>query len=83
MPTISHIQVPCGCEVRTAEVQLGLLRLEADITQETLVRRLETTQSAMARSERGRHRTSLESISHAGSPLGDEMAIVVEQKRPV
>ena len=83
MPTISHMQVPCGCEVRSAVVQRGLLRLEAGITQETLVRRLDTTRSAMARSGRGRHRDSLESIGHAGSPYGGEMAIVVEQKRPV
>lgn len=77
MPTISEDQSPRGCEVRSAAVRLGLLRLVAGMMREAAVRRLETTQSAMARLEQGRWRTSLELIGRTAFALGCDM------KRPV
>ncbi len=83
MLTISENQVPRGCEVRSAGARHGLPRLEAGMTGEVLACRLATNQSAVARSERDRHRTSLDSIGRVAVPAGSDTANVIEQKRPV
>ena len=83
MLTISEDQVPHGCEVRSAGARHGLPRLKAGMPGEVLAWRLATNQSAVARSERDRHRTSLGSIGRVAIPAGSDKAIVIAQKRPV
>lgn len=61
--------------------QLRVLRIQAGITQAQLAVKLGTTQSAVARFERGLHRTSLESINRVATALGCETALLIEQKQ--
>lgn len=63
------------CEVRAVGARLRALPLQAGLTQAALACELGTTQSAIARMEGGRQRTSLESIRRVASVLGCEVAI--------
>jgi len=57
--------------------RLRELRLEAGLTQAALATRLGTTQSAIARLECGRQRTSLESVGRVAAALGCDVALVI------
>lgn len=61
--------------------RLRALRLEAGLTQSQLAIRLGTTQSAIARLERGLHRTSLETINRVAAALGCETVVLFQQKQ--
>lgn len=63
--------------------RLRALRLEAGLTQAQLAVRLGTTQSAIARLERGLHRSSLESINRVAAALGCETALLIQQKQSI
>jgi transcriptional regulator with XRE-family HTH domain len=72
-----------GCESTAGGVEerLRFLRLETRLRQAQLADELGTTQPAIARLERGLHRTSLEGISRVGSALECETEMLIEQKR--
>lgn len=57
------------------------LRIEAGVTQSMLAQRLGTTQSAVARMERGRARITLESVERAAAALGCDLGLVFERNR--
>ena len=61
--------------------RLRRLRQAAGLTQEALAKRLGTTQSAIARLERGRQRTSLEAVDRVAGALGCDVAVVIKQRR--
>jgi DNA-binding XRE family transcriptional regulator len=67
--------------VRAAGVGAALrgLRIQAGVTQSVLARKLGTTQSAVARMEAGRARTSLESVERAAAALGCDLGLVFER----
>jgi transcriptional regulator with XRE-family HTH domain len=56
------------------------LRLEAGLTQAALAARLGTTQSAIARFERGRQRMSLDTVGPVADTLGCDVALVIAKK---
>ena len=61
--------------------RLRRLRQEAGLTQTQLAVRLGTTQSAIARLERGLHRTNLETINRVATALGCETSVLIQHKR--
>lgn len=83
MLAISEDQVPDGCDERSAGARHGLPQLEGDMPGEVLACRVATSQSAVARLERDRHRTNLDSIGGVAVAAGSDTASVIEQKRPV
>lgn len=70
-----------ACSPHEVGARLRALRVQAGLTQETLAGRLGTTQSAIARMERGRKRTSLELIGRVAEALGCDVALLIEQRR--
>lgn len=71
----------CESTVTGVGERLRQLRHEAGLTQSELATRLGTTQSAVARLERGRHRTSLELIDRVATALGCQTFVLIQQKR--
>ena len=71
----------CGSTDGGVEERLRFLRLQAGLRQAQLADELGTTQSAIARLERGLHRTSLEATNRVATALGCETAMLIEQKR--
>lgn len=53
------------------------LRVDADLTQVELARRMGTTQSAIARMESGGTRPTLETLERVAGAVGQELAVVV------
>lgn len=53
------------------------LRVDADLTQVELARRIGTTQSAIARMENGGTRPTLETLERVAGAVGQELAVVV------
>lgn len=53
------------------------LRIEADLTQVELARRMGTTQSAIARMENGGTRPTLETLERVAGAVGQQLAVVV------
>ncbi len=53
------------------------LRVDADLTQAELARRMGTTQSAIARMESGGTRPTLETLERVAGAVGKELAVVV------
>ncbi len=53
------------------------LRVDADLTQVELARRMGTTQSAIARMENGGTRPTLETLERVAGAVGQELAVVV------
>ncbi len=70
------------CEPRSVGPTLRALRLEAGLTQTMLAQKLGTTQSAVARMEAGRCRTSLESVQRVAAALGCDLGLVFDQQPP-
>lgn len=60
--------------------KLRALRLDASLTQAQLAVRLGTTQSAIARLERGLLRTNLESINRVAAALGCETTLLIQKR---
>jgi transcriptional regulator with XRE-family HTH domain len=71
----------CGSTAGGVEERLRFLRLQAGLRQAQLPDELGTSQSAIARLERGLHRTCLEAISGVATALGCETEMLIEQKR--
>ena len=71
----------CESTAGGVEERLRFLGLQAGLTQAQLTDELGTTQSAIARRERGLHHTSLEAIDRVATALGCETAMLIEQKR--
>lgn len=67
------------CEASSVGSALRTLRLEAGLTQAGLAQKLGTTQSAVARMEAGRCRTSLESVQRAAEALGCDLGLVFDR----
>lgn len=82
MKTREHAQARRRYPAGEVGAALRLLRLEAGVTQAVLAQRLGTTQSAVARMEGGRSRTSLESVERAAAALGCEVGLVFERQAP-
>lgn len=70
-----------SCRASDVGATLRVLRREAGVTQATLAQRLGTTQSAVARMELGRARTSLEWVERAAAALGCEVGLVFDRTR--
>lgn len=70
-----------NCESTAAGVGEKLRTLRVGLTQAQLAVRLGTTQSAIARLERGLHCTSLASIKRVAAAPGCETALLIQQKR--
>jgi transcriptional regulator with XRE-family HTH domain len=68
------------CEVVAVGARLRAVRQQAGLTQETLARRLGTTQSAIARLEAGRLRLSLEALSRTAEALGCDVSLVIAER---
>ena len=56
------------------------LRVDADLTQIELARRMGTTQSAIARMENGGTRPTLETLERVAGAVGQELAVVVGKR---
>lgn len=69
------------CSARRVGERLRELRLEAGLTQAALAERLGTTQSAIARLEGGRQRTTLEGVDRVAQALGCDVALLIAQKQ--
>jgi hypothetical protein len=80
MLTISEGQLPDGCEGRSAGARLGALP-GAGTTCDVVAHRLATGQPAVARLERDRPPTSLDSIDRIAVAVGSDTAAIGEQKR--
>lgn len=74
-------QLAATVSAATVGAALRGLRIEAGVTQSVLAQRLGTTQSAVARMERGRARITLESVERAATALGCNLGLVFERNR--
>jgi DNA-binding XRE family transcriptional regulator len=70
-----------SCDPRELGARLRSLRQSAGLTQVQLARELRTTQSAIARIECGRRRSSLDAINRVAGALGCRVSVLIEQDR--